>query len=62
MAGMVFFTQRQAGDTDVSLSVSGESSRPLVLVLVSYEPVRWRLSITSVHDVDKVIVVSSYPN
>ena len=55
------YTQRQAGDTDVSLSISGQSSRPLVLVLVSYEPVRWRLSITSAHDVDKVIVVSSYP-
>ena len=55
-----FYTQRQAGDTDVSLSVSGQSSRQLVLVLVSYEPVRWRLSITSAHDVDKVIVVSSY--
>ena len=56
-----FITQRQAGITDVELSVSGESSRPLVLVLVSYEPVGWRLRIRGSHDL-QVIFVSSYPN
>ena len=47
-----------AGDTDVQLRVSGQSSRPLILVLVSYEPVIWRLSITGAAVIDRVIVVS----
>ena len=55
-----FYTERQAGDTDVELSVSGESSRPLVLVLVSYEPVRWILHVPSGVTIDKVIVVRAY--
>ena len=54
------YTERQAGDTDVELSVSGQSSRPLVLVLVSYEPVRWILHIPSGFTIDKVIVVRAY--
>ena len=55
-----FFIKRQAGDTDVQLSVSGVSSRSLILVLTSYEPVRWRLRvIPSSVVIDKVIVVSS---
>ena len=52
-----FFTERVAGDTDVIVSVSGESPRPLILVLTSYEPVRWRLSVTSAVIIDRVILV-----
>ena len=53
-----FGVQRVAGDTNVQLRVSGQSSRPLILVLVSYEPVRWRLSITGAAVIDRVILVS----
>ena len=51
------FIERVAGDTDVVVSVTGESSRPLILVLTSYEPVRWRLSVTSGVTIDRVILV-----
>ena len=51
------FTNRVAGDTDVVVRVSGESPRPLILVLTSYEPVRWRLSVTSGVTIDRVILV-----
>ena len=56
-----FNVERQAGDTYVDLTVSGQSSRPLVLVFVSYEPVRWRLNISVPREVqiNRVIVVSS---
>ena len=47
-----------AGDTDVVLTVTGESTHPLILVLTSYEPVRWRLSVTSGVTIDRVILVS----
>ena len=53
-----FFVERQAGDTDVVLTVTGESPYPLILVLTSYEPVRWRLSVTSGVTIDRVILVS----
>ena len=48
---------RLAGDTDVFVSVTGESSRPLILVLTSHEPVRWRLSVTRGVTIDRVILV-----
>ena len=54
-----FYIQRQTGDTYVYLTVSGQSSRPLILVFVSYEPVRWRLSVPSGVQINRVIVVSS---
>jgi hypothetical protein len=54
------FINRVAGDTDVIVSVSGESPRPLILVLTSYEPVRWRLSVTSGVTIDRVILSSYY--
>ena len=54
-----FRVQRVAGDTDVQLRVIGQSSRPLILVLVSYEPVIWRLSITGAAVIDRVILVST---
>ena len=47
----------QAGSASVSLSVTGEDTRPLILVLTSYYPIRWSLSIPSGVVVDKVIVV-----
>ena len=47
-----------AGDTDVVLTVTGESPCPLILVLTSYETVRWRLSISSGVTIDRVILVS----
>ena len=52
-----FDAERAAADTDVELSVTGESSRPLVLVFWSHEPVRWILHIPSGVVIDKVIVV-----
>ena len=51
-----FFIPREAGDTDVRLT--GGSSRSLILVLTSYEPVRWRLNVISGVIIDRVIVVS----
>ena len=51
--------QREGGDIDVQLSVTGESACPLVLVLTSHEPVRWRLNVTSAGvTIDKVIMVN----
>ena len=48
-----------AGVIDVQLSVTGESARPLILVLTSHEPVRWRLNVTSAGvTIDRVILVS----
>ena len=52
-----FSVEREAGDTDVVLTVTGESPHPLILVLASYEPVRWRLSVTSGATIDRVILV-----
>ena len=49
------FIPRVAGDTDVRLT--GGSSRSLILVLTSYEPVRWRLNVISEVIIDRVIVV-----
>ena len=50
---------RVAGDIDVIMSVSGDSGgMPLILVLTSYEPVNWRLSVTSGVVIDRVILVS----
>ena len=54
-----FFVTRVAGNTGVVITVSGDSPRPLVLVLTSYEPVRWRLSVTSGVTIDRVILVNS---
>ena len=48
---------RAAGDIDVHLTVTGESTRPLILVLTSYEPVKWRLNVTSGVIIERVILV-----
>ena len=47
----------EAGNTNVQLRVSGESSKPLVLVFVSYEAVNWILSIPRGVTIDKVLLV-----
>ena len=46
-----------AGSTNVQLRVSGESSKPLVLVFVSYEPVNWILSVPRGVTIEKVLLV-----
>ena len=50
--------ERGTGDTDVVLTVTGESPRPLILVLISFQPVRWRLNVTNGVTIDRVILVS----
>ena len=52
------FRVHETGYTDLYLTVTGESSRPLILVLTSYEPVEWTLHIPSGVIIDKVIIVS----
>lgn len=47
--------------TDVSVNVQGQSSKPLILVLLSYEPINWILSIPTDVLIDTVIVVSQAP-
>ena len=42
----------------VSVNVQGQSSKPLILVLLSYEPIDWVLSIPTDVAIDTVIVVS----
>ena len=51
-------TVTRAGNTNVQLSVSGEGSKPLVLVFVSYEPVNWILSIPQGVTIEKVLLVT----
>ena len=53
------FNYHPTGYTDLFLSVTGNSSRPLILVLSSYEPVQWMLHIPSGVVLSKVIIVSN---
>ena len=48
-----------AGTATVYLSIGGPSqgAKPLVLVFVSYEPVRWSLSVPSGDTLHKVLLV-----
>ena len=39
-----FGIPRVAGDTNVQFNISGQSSKPLVLVFISYQPVNWWFS------------------
>ena len=48
------------GTTNVQLRVSGQSSKPLVLVFVSYEPVNWVLNVLSGVVIEKVLLVSQH--
>ena len=51
------FRVHNTGNTGVNLAVTGTSTKPLILVFVSYEPVRWTLSIPSGVVIDRVILV-----
>ena len=55
--GHTGFRVHNTGNTRVNLAVTGTSSKPLILVFVSYEPVRWTLSIPSGVVIDRVILV-----
>ncbi|CAB4002788.1 myosin light chain kinase, smooth muscle-like, partial [Paramuricea clavata] len=50
----------KAGNARVNIISRGKSNRPIVLVLVSYEPVKWILNIPSDITISKVILVSHY--
>ena len=54
--GHTGFRVHNTGTTNVNIRVTGESSKPLVLVFVSYEPVNWILNSNRV--IDKVLLVS----
>ena len=51
-----------AGTATVILRVSGpnQGAKPLVLVLVSYEPVRWSLSVPSGVTIHRVLLVRDF--
>lgn len=51
-----------AGTATVNLRVSGPSqdAKPLVLIFVTYEPVRWRLNVPSGVIIDKVLLVREF--
>jgi hypothetical protein len=48
-----------AGNARVNIISRGKSNRPIVLVLVSYEPVKWILNIPSDITISKIILVST---
>ena len=56
--GFHSFRIHETGFTNLYLSVTGSSSRPLILVLSSYEPVQWTLHIPAGVVIDRVILVS----
>ena len=41
----------------VSLVVTSEVVKPIILVLVSYEPIEWRLSVPSGVEIERVLLV-----
>ena len=47
-----------AGDTNVHVNISGQSSKPLILAFTSYQPVNWRLYLPSGVVVNKILLVS----
>ena len=49
----------RAGNAWINIFRRGKSSRPIVLVLVSYEPVKWILNVPSDITISKVILVST---
>ena len=54
-----FGIRRVAGSTYVQFNIKGQSSKPLILVFTSYEPVNWVLSLPSGVVVNRILVVSS---
>ena len=53
-----FGTPRVAGDTYVNVNINGQSSKPLILVFISYEPVNWQLNLPTGVVVNKILIVS----
>ena len=51
------FQTHPTGTSDVRLSLSREALKPIVLVLVSYEPVEWRLTVPSGVEIERVLLV-----
>ena len=54
------FRYHPVGEVNVKLVVSGESSLPLVLVIVAYEPINWRVEVPSGVTVDRVLLVYTH--
>ena len=56
------FGYHPTGLASVRVTVSGDQSdtRPLILVLASYEPIRWSISTPQGVNFEKIIVVSSF--
>ena len=55
--GHTGFRVHNTGTTNVYISVSGEGTKPLILVFESYEPVNWILSIPSGVVIERVLLV-----
>ena len=51
------FGYHPTGISNVRLSLSGVALKPIVLVLVSYEPVEWRLTVPSGVEIERVLLV-----
>ena len=49
----------QPGTVDIHISVIGEDDKPLILILTSHYPIKWRLNVPDGVVFDKVIVVSN---
>ncbi|XP_072032084.1 uncharacterized protein [Amphiura filiformis] len=49
-----------AGNMDVTLETDSPSNKPVVLVLASYEPVRWILNVPDIIVIDEIILISYY--
>ncbi|XP_072036251.1 uncharacterized protein [Amphiura filiformis] len=47
-----------AGDMDVSLETSSQTNKSVVLVLASYEPVRWILDVPDMVLIDEIVLIS----
>ena len=47
----------QPGTVNVHISITDEDDKPLILVLTSYYPIKWRLSIPDGVVFDKIILV-----
>ena len=54
------YIRRVAGDTYVTININGQSSKPLILVFTSYEPVNWQLSLPSGVVLNRILLVGSF--
>ena len=54
-----YLSNRRLSSSYVSINVQGQSSKPLILVLLTYRPMRWSLGISSDVVIDTVILVST---